>query len=133
MTSYAKRGAYGGAPHNGIDIVEGPGTPIKPAADGIVLASGYNNGWGNWVAIRHSNLYNLVTLYAHLRSPTGLGNGTLVSTNSIIGYEGATGNATGSHLHLSVYQDFFTYINNKNGQLYFNYFEGTLNPFDYLP
>lgn len=133
MTSYARRGAYGGAPHNGIDISAGYGQPIRPAADGIVLASGLNNGWGNWIAVRHPSLGNLVSLYAHMRSPAALANGTPVSSSSIIGYEGSTGNSTGSHLHLSIYRDFFTYINEKNGQLYFNYFEGTLNPLDYLP
>jgi murein DD-endopeptidase MepM/ murein hydrolase activator NlpD len=133
MTSYAKRGGYGGAPHNGVDISAGYGEPVYPMAEGVVLASGHNNGWGYWLAIRHPNLGNLVTLYAHLRSPAALANGTPVSKSSIIGYEGSTGNSTGSHLHLSVYSDFFTYINPKNNQLYFNYFEGTLNPLDYLP
>lgn len=133
MTAYAKRGAYGGAPHNGVDISAGYGEPINPAADGIVLASGYNNGWGNWIAVRHTALGNLVSLYAHMRSPASLSNGASVAANSIIGYEGSSGNSTGSHLHLSVYRDFFTYISDKSGQLYFNYFEGTLNPLDYLP
>jgi murein DD-endopeptidase MepM/ murein hydrolase activator NlpD len=133
MTAYARRGAYGRAPHNGVDISAGYGESINPMADGVILVSGYNNGWGYWVAIRHPNLGNLVTLYAHLRSPVALANGTLVSSGSIIGYEGSSGHSTGSHLHLSVYHDFFTYINEKNGQLYFNYFEGTLNPLDYLP
>jgi murein DD-endopeptidase MepM/ murein hydrolase activator NlpD len=132
MTAYARRGAYGGAPHNGIDLAAGYGTPIGAVANGIVLASGMNNGWGNWIAIRHPSLGNLVSLYAHMRAPAALANGTSVSTGSIIGYEGSTGNSTGSHLHLSIYSDFFTYINEKNGQLYFNYFEGTLNPLDYL-
>lgn len=130
LTSYARRGAYGGAPHNGIDVVAGANTPIKSLADGTILASGFNSGFGNWVAVRHSG--NLVSIYAHMRSSSGLANGTPVTTISIIGYEGSTGNSTGSHLHLSVYRDFFTYINNKNGQLYFNYFDGTLNPLDYL-
>ncbi len=129
-TAYARRGAYGGAPHNGIDLTEGYGSPIKPVADGFVLASGYNNGWGNWVAIRHDG--GLVSVYAHMRSLSILANSTPVFTGSVIGYEGSTGNVTGSHLHLSIYRDFFTYINPKNSQLYFNYFEGSLNPFDYL-
>ncbi|MBI2063004.1 MAG: peptidoglycan DD-metalloendopeptidase family protein [Candidatus Yanofskybacteria bacterium] len=130
MTAYARRGAYGGAPHNGIDIAAGYGTPIRPVASGAILASGFNNGFGNWVAVRHDR--GLVTVYAHMRSPSGLVNGTPVTANSIIGYEGSTGNSTGSHLHLSLYRDFFTYINDKNGQLYFNYFDGSLNPLDYL-
>ncbi len=132
MTAYAKRGAYGGAPHNGIDMAAGYGSSIGAVADGIILASGMNNGWGNWVAIRHPSLGNLVSLYAHMRAPAALANGTSISAGSIIGYEGSTGNSTGSHLHLSIYSDFFTYINEKNGQLYFNYFDGTLNPMDYL-
>lgn len=130
MTLYAKRGAYGGAPHNGVDIAGGYGSPIHPAASGTILASGVNDGWGDWVAIRHVG--GLVTLYAHMRAPSGLANGTPVTADSIIGYEGSTGNATGSHLHFSVYRDFFTYLNPKNGQLYFNYFDGSLNPLDYL-
>lgn len=129
-TKYARRGAYGGAPHNGVDLAGGYGTAIRPIANGAILASGFNNGFGNWVAVRHDG--GLVSIYAHLRYASGLTNGTAVSTNDIIGYEGATGNATGSHLHLSLYRDFFTYINDKNGQLYFNYFEGSLNPLDYL-
>ena len=133
MTSYARRGAYGGAPHNGVDISSGSGSAIGAAADGVILASGVNNGWGNWIAVRHSALGNLVSVYGHLKAPAALANGTQVSAGAIIGYEGATGNSTGSHLHLSVYRDFFTYINEKNGQLYFNYFDGTLNPLDYLP
>ena len=128
MTSFAKRGAYGGSPHNGIDISGGFGTPIKVVAPGEILAKGTNKGWGNWVAVQHSN--NLVTLYAHMKSPSILSIGTQVETGNILGYEGSTGFSTGSHLHFSVYSDFFTY--EKNGELYFNYFEGTLNPLNYL-
>ena len=130
MTSYARRGAYGGAPHNGVDIAAGAGSAIGPIGGGAILASGFNVGFGNWVAVRHDR--NLVSVYAHMRSPSGLANGTPVKANSIIGHEGSTGNSTGSHLHLSLYRDFFTYINEKNGQLYFNYFDGSLNPIDYL-
>lgn len=129
-TRYARRGAYGGAPHNGMDIAAGYGSPIRPVANGKILASGHNDGFGNWVAVRHD--YDLVSIYAHLNAPSGLANGTAVAVGDIIGYEGATGNTTGSHLHLSIYKDFFTYINEKNGQLYFNYFDGSINPLDYL-
>ncbi|MEX2052950.1 MAG: peptidoglycan DD-metalloendopeptidase family protein, partial [Candidatus Paceibacterota bacterium] len=128
-TTYARRGAYGGAPHNGIDFASGLGTPIRSIGSGAILTSGFNSGFGNWVAVRHDN--GLVSVYAHMGSPTGLANSTPVSNSSIIGYEGSTGNSTGSHLHLSLYRDFFTYL--KNDQLYFNYFDGTLNPLDYLP
>lgn len=128
MTKYAKRGAYGGAPHNGVDIASGKGSAIYSIGPGSVLASGFNSGFGNWIAVRHDN--DMVSLYAHMVRPSGLANGTKVDNNSIIGYEGSTGNSTGSHLHLSLYRDFFTYL--KNNQLYFNYFDGSLNPADYI-
>jgi len=129
-TKYARRGAYGGAPHNGIDIVGGCGTPIRPIAAGHILASGLNNGFGNWVAVQHDR--GVVSIYAHMRAPSGLGNGVAVGVDDIIGYEGSTGNSTGCHLHLSLYKDFFTFINEKNGQLYFNYFDGSISPLDYF-
>lgn len=129
-TAYAKRGVYGGAPHNGIDIVSGPGSAIHPIGNGTVLASGFNTGWGNWVAVRHDG--GIVSLYGHMRAPSGIANTTTVTHTDVLGYEGSTGNSTGSHLHLSLYRDFFTFINPKTGQLNFNYFDGTLNPLDYL-
>lgn len=133
MTSYARSGAYGGAPHNGVDIAGTYGDPVMAVADGTVLASGFNNGWGNWIAIRHAGLGNIVSLYGHMRAATALTNGTVVGAGGIIGYEGNTGNSSGAHVHLSIYKDFFTYINPKNGQLYFNYFEGSINPSNLLP
>lgn len=130
-TSYAKRGAYGGAAHNGVDIAAGRGSPIKAIGDGEIIANGINNsGWGNWVAIKHPP-YNLVSLYGHMSSLAFLPVGTQVKVGTVIGYEGSTGNSTGSHLHLSLYKNFFTYVNSKN-VLQFNYFDGSINPLDYL-
>lgn len=135
-TSYArcghKNGPYGGAPHNGVDMASGLGTPIKAIGDGIIVADGLNNpGWGNWVAIRHPDQYNLVSIYGHMSSLAFLPVGTEVKQGQTIGYEGNTGNAEGYHLHLSLYKDFFTYVN-PAGILYFNYFDGTVNPLDYI-
>lgn len=130
MTKYAKRGAYGGAPHNGIDFSAGFGSPIKAIGNGQIIANGTNSGWGNWVAIQHFN--NMVSVYGHMSSLSPLKVGSQVSSGQVIGYEGSTGNSTGSHIHLSLYREFFTYIKEKDGQLYFNYFEGSLNPSDYL-
>jgi murein DD-endopeptidase MepM/ murein hydrolase activator NlpD len=133
-TSYArcgrKSGPYGGSPHNGVDYASGFGTPILAIGDGTIAANGTNDGWGNWVAIQHPN--NMVSLYAHMASLSPLKVGSAVTQGQIIGYEGHTGAATGSHVHLSIYKDFFTYVKDKNGQLYFNYFEGTVNPLNYL-
>jgi len=81
------------------------------------------------VAVKHDN--NFVSVYAHMKIPTPLAVGTRVDNNTIIGYEGSTGNSTGSHLHLSLYRDFFTFTNPKNGSLNFNYIDGTVDPQDY--
>ncbi len=130
-TTYARRGAYGGAPHNGIDMASGEGTFIKSIGEGKVIAKGHNTGFGNWVAVQHMN--GLVSLYAHMKLPGFLNVGTVVKARDILGSEGSTGNSTGSHLHLSIYHEFFTYINEKrDNQVYFNYFDGTLNPKNYL-
>ncbi len=130
MTRYARRGAYGGAPHNGVDFAGGYGSIIKAIGDGQVIAGGLNDGWGNWVAVRHVN--DMVSVYSHMSLPSTLAVGTMIKMSDIIGYEGATGKVTGPHVHLSLYRDFFTYVSDKNGQLYFNYFEGSVNPMDYL-
>jgi len=131
-TTFARRGAYGGAIHNGIDMASGFGSPVRVIGDGEIIANGKNDGWGNWVAIQHPP-YNLVSLYAHMSAFEFLRVGTQVKAGQIIGYEGSTGFSTGSHLHLSIYKEFFTYINEKkNGQLYFNYADGSINPRDYL-
>src|SRR3989344_4726467 len=135
-TSYARcnrsRGPYGGAPHNGLDMAAGYGSQIRAIAEGEIIANGKNDCWGNWVAIKHPNQYNLVSVYAHMSSLSFLRVGTQVTKGQVIGYEGSTGNSTGSHLHLSLYKDFFTFVKDTNGQLYFNYFEGSVNPLDYL-
>lgn len=134
-TTYARckrtRGPYGGAPHNGLDMASGFGSQIKAIGDGEIIANGKNDGWGSWVAIKHPP-YDLVSLYSHLSAFEFLRVGTQIKTGQTIGYEGTTGHVTGSHLHLSIYKDFFTYLNEKNGQLYFNYFDGSINPLDYL-
>ena len=142
LTSYAKRGAYGGQGHNGIDITSGIASPIKAAAGGKIVAKGLescqnyvrpscNGYWGNWVAIQHSG--GLVTLYSHLFKPSHKSLGEEVGSGETIGYEGATGNVTGPHLHFSVFTEFFTYKDPKTGDLRISYnYDKTLNPLDYL-
>lgn len=142
MTRYAQRGAYGGQGHNGIDITSGLASPIKAAAGGKVVAKGLeecrnyvrpscNGYWGNWVAIQHPG--GLVTLYAHLAKPSAKSVGEPVDAGEVIGYEGATGNVTGPHLHFSVFTEFFTYKDPKTGDLRISYnYAKTLNPLDYL-
>ncbi|MFA6339101.1 MAG: peptidoglycan DD-metalloendopeptidase family protein [Candidatus Paceibacterota bacterium] len=92
--------------HNGIDIggaIPGkPGTPILAAADGIVIISsttGWNGGYGHYIVVSHNN--GTQTLYAHL-SDNDVSVGDHVSKGQIIGNMGATGKATGVHLHFEI-------------------------------
>jgi murein DD-endopeptidase MepM/ murein hydrolase activator NlpD len=86
--------------HNGVDISNGFGQPIRAAQYGEVLWSGWTNtGFGYSVVIDHC--HHLETLYGHM-SRLLIKEGDTVSPGQIIGLEGATGWATGPHLHLSV-------------------------------
>ena len=84
--------------HEGTDYAAGYGTPVRATADGIVTEAGRNGGYGNLVELRHAN--GIRTRYGHLsRFASGLHVGQRVAQQQIIGYVGATGLATGPHLH----------------------------------
>lgn len=84
--------------HQGIDFGAPTGTPVAATADGVVVTAGYDNGYGNHVVLRHHGGYS--TLYAHLsRIETGVRPGVAIKEGQRIGYVGATGLATGPHLH----------------------------------
>ncbi|MBF0337196.1 MAG: M23 family metallopeptidase [Nitrospirae bacterium] len=88
-------------PHLGVDYVAPSGTPVSAAGDGTVIKARYNGQYGNNVWIDHHNGY--VTCYGHLlRYPKNLKVGSNVQMGQIIGYVGATGLATGSHLDYRV-------------------------------
>jgi len=84
--------------HKGIDFGAPTGTKIKSTADGVVEFVGKQNGYGNVVVLRHQNAYT--TLYGHMSAfAAGLKKGQRVSQSEVIGYVGATGLASGPHLH----------------------------------
>ncbi|MBO5742904.1 MAG: M23 family metallopeptidase [Clostridia bacterium] len=85
--------------HNGIDIAAEGGTQIRAAFDGTVITSEYNEFSGNYIVIDHSNGYT--SSYAHLRECVSK-KGDIVKKGQLIGYMGATGNATGPHLHFEI-------------------------------
>jgi murein DD-endopeptidase MepM/ murein hydrolase activator NlpD len=87
--------------HVGVDFGAPPGTPIKASGNGAVEYAGRNGSYGNVVRIKHPDGYE--TLYAHMsRLAENIAAGTKVNQGQIIGYVGATGRATGPHLHYEV-------------------------------
>jgi murein DD-endopeptidase MepM/ murein hydrolase activator NlpD len=82
--------------HLGIDYAAPTGTPVRSVGDGVIEFAGVQNGFGNVVFVRHRN--NHVTVYAHL-SRILVQRGQRVEQGQTIGAVGATGWATGPHLH----------------------------------
>jgi murein DD-endopeptidase MepM/ murein hydrolase activator NlpD len=87
--------------HQGVDYSANTGTPVRAVGDGTVRRALYSGGYGNVVDIQHPNGW--VTRYAHLSrfAPRARG-GARVLQGDVIGYVGATGLATGPHLHFEV-------------------------------
>lgn len=84
--------------HEGVDMAAPLGTPIKASGDGVVEFVGTQNGYGNFVVLKHWSNYS--TAYGHMsRFASGLHRGQKVSQGDVIGYVGTTGWATGPHLH----------------------------------
>ncbi|MEW2431426.1 M23 family metallopeptidase [Micromonospora sp. NPDC047644] len=97
-----------GTLHAGIDLALPSGTPIHAAAAGTVTQAGdASDGYGNSVFIDHGNGY--LTHYAH-QSRIAVTVGQAVKAGQVIGYEGATGDATGPHLHFEVHQGMWNQI-----------------------
>ncbi|WP_245478943.1 M23 family metallopeptidase [Rubrivivax rivuli] len=82
--------------HLGVDYGAPTGTPVRVVGDGVVDYAGRQNGYGNVIEVRHPN--NRTTLYAHL-SRIDVRKGQRVEQGQRIGAVGATGWATGPHLH----------------------------------
>ncbi|MBC7735000.1 MAG: M23 family metallopeptidase [Bacteriovorax sp.] len=85
--------------HKGVDYGAPSGTPVRAVGDGVVEFAGRQNGYGNVLEIRHSNQRS--TLYAHL-SRIDVRQGQHIEQGQRIGAVGATGWATGPHLHFEV-------------------------------
>ena len=85
--------------HTGIDVPAPSGTPIQACKSGVVTTSTYNNSYGNYVVVSHSD--GTSTLYAHM-SRRNASKGQTVSQGQVIGYVGTTGSSTGNHLHLEI-------------------------------
>jgi hypothetical protein len=113
-------------PHHGVEFQNAFGTQVHAAGDGVVVfadsdkatkLSPWTNFYGNVVVIRHAN--EIHTLYAHLSS-IAVVIGQSVQTGDVVGQVGATGGATGSHLHFEVRVggDFTDYFSTQNPELW---------------
>jgi lipoprotein NlpD len=97
ISRFGKRGK---TTHEGLDIAAPEGTAVLAAADGKVIYSGSGvRGYGNLVLVKHEG--GLVTVYAHNHRNLVL-EGAPVKQGQVIAEVGATGKATGSHLHFEV-------------------------------
>ncbi|OPY58465.1 MAG: Murein DD-endopeptidase MepM [Pelotomaculum sp. PtaU1.Bin035] len=92
-------GIRDGRMHEGIDLDAGYGSPVISSAGGTVIATGWEGGYGKEVEVSHGS--GVVTRYAHLSS-INVSTGQQVDRGQVIGLVGATGNATGPHLHFEV-------------------------------
>lgn len=91
-------------PHHGIDYSAPKGTPVSSVGDGTVIFSSYKGQYGKLVIVRHPNGWK--TYYGHLSGfGKGIRKGVKVQQGQIIGYVGATGLATGPHLHYEMRVD----------------------------
>ena len=93
-------GPRGNRFHAGIDLVAPKGASVAAAAAGRVIFAGFAaGGWGKLVIVAHAN--GVKTMYAHLATVT-VHRRELVTIGSRVGTVGATGHASGPHLHFEV-------------------------------
>jgi len=98
----SRYGIRGGRRHDGIDIGAPTGTSIKAAETGAVAYAEYTRGYGNLVILRHDE--HLMTVYAHCKKIL-VSKGDQVRQGQAIATVGATGRASGPHLHFEVRVD----------------------------
>ena len=85
--------------HQGVDLDTGTGDPVYATRAGVVTIAGWGNAAGNYVQINHQDGFS--SIYMHLSSYC-VSAGQIVSAGQLIGATGATGIATGDHLHFGI-------------------------------
>jgi murein DD-endopeptidase MepM/ murein hydrolase activator NlpD len=93
----------GGRIHEGVDIAAPKGTLIHATMDGEIVRTGLSSSYGNFVEVEHRD--GISSFYAHMSRTAGLKVGAPVKAGEVIGYVGATGDATGPHLHFEIRKD----------------------------
>lgn len=90
--------------HSGADLACPRGTPIYAAADGVITQIGRKGAYGKYIRIKHAGGFE--TAYGHMHGfRKGLKRGSRVKRGEVIAYVGATGRATGPHLHYEVWKN----------------------------
>lgn len=125
--------------HIGYDYATSVGTPIRAAANGVIIASSSTcptyGGLGNWCGSNGGlsgggNQVHMVTnvngklygiLYLHMQSGSPIKSGTIVNAGQTIGLVGSSGNSTGPHVHVEV-----VYIGNESVSSYIDRWNGNL-------
>ena len=102
-------------PHLGVDFAAPMGTPVRAIAGGRVEYAGWHGGSGRYIRIDHGS--NLESSYSHLQwiAPTVRAGGR-VQVGQVIGHVGASGLATGPHLHFAFYRG-GVYVNPMTAKL----------------
>lgn len=88
------------AMHQGIDFAAEAGTSVLAAGPGVVVRSGWDEGYGNVIEIKHAE--NFLTRYAHL-SKRHVTEDMRIDRGMLIGDVGSTGRSTGPHLHYEIF------------------------------
>lgn len=101
---YGRPGPYAAGVHTGVDFAARAGTNIfgrwvRAVDDGVVIVSGYDSNYGNWIVVRsHDGGGMYVHGYCHLHKRV-VQNGARVRRGRRIGRIGSTGFSTGPHCH----------------------------------
>ena len=92
-------GPRGARMHTGIDFPAPSGTPVRAARAGVVTVTRWLEGYGNTIAVKHE--LGASTVYGHLAAML-VKPGQRVAVGQTLGHVGATGSATGPHLHFEL-------------------------------
>ena len=104
---FGKAGSWQAGFHIGVDLVGEADKLVHPIAAGTVESmNAHGSAYGNHVCVKHGD--GKVSLYAHLAA-VNVKKGQRVTVNHVLGRMGATGNATGPHLHLEVHRGAYRY------------------------
>lgn len=98
-TAFKKPGSWAAGYHTGVDRVCANTALVSPV-NGVIQRNAYDNSYGNYIVITGDDGKSI--LMAHMKSPSSVKVGAKIKAGDPVGTMGATGNATGAHLHIEV-------------------------------